>query len=78
MVVYKTTNLINGKWYIGQDQSNSKKILCVDNGMIFDSIIKASAWCVENHKSTNRQSIRNVCNGKYKTAGGLNWSWYGK
>ena len=38
MVIYKTTNLINGKIYIGQDSKNNPKYL--GSGVIFLKAIK--------------------------------------
>ena len=38
MIIYKTTNLVNGKTYVGQDSKNNKKYL--GSGKILKSAIK--------------------------------------
>ena len=49
-------------------KANSKKVLCVETGEVFESTIDA-------HRKTgiNQSNISNACNGKYKTAGGYHW-----
>lgn len=62
----------------GNIPSNKKTVYCKELDMVFDSLTEAAFYCNKNNINTNRQSIRNVCNNKYKTAGGLNWSWDGR
>ena len=60
----------------GNIPNNRKKVYCEELEIIFNSLREAVQYCNINNIKTNRQSIRNVCNGKYKKAGGLLWSWY--
>lgn len=47
----------------------SKKVLCVETGIIFSSIKDA-------HRKTGICHISQVCQGKRKTAGGYHWKFY--
>ena len=47
---------------------NSKRVLCIETDIIYDSISDA-----ESLTNINRQNIGKVCNGKAKTAGGYHW-----
>lgn len=49
----------------------AKKIICIDTGEIFECSTDAGE-----KYNCNAKSIRNCCNGKYKTAGGLRWKWF--
>lgn len=59
MIIYKTTNLINGKFYIGKDEKNNSKYL--GSGKILKSTIKK--YGLENFKKevieicTNRKQL---------------------
>ena len=37
-IIYKTTNQLNGKWYIGKDEKNNPKYL--DSGVLLEQAIK--------------------------------------
>ena len=50
----------------------SKKILCVETGVVFNSVKEALAFIGRKVGS----SISNVCNGKRKTTGGYHWKYY--
>lgn len=50
-----------------------KKVLLVEKNIEFDKISDAVKYCLEIGIKTNRQSIRNVANGVYKSAGGYIW-----
>ena len=52
--------------------SNSKKILCIETGVIYESAMEA-----EKQTGTNSNSISHHLRGKYKTAGGFHWSFVG-
>jgi hypothetical protein len=60
----------------GAKPVNIKKVICIENNIVFDSITEAVNYCQSLNTKTNRQSIRNVCDGKYKTAAGMKWGWY--
>ena len=47
-------------------KANSKGVLCVETGMVFDSISDAEGEC-------KVYNIGNCCNGKRKSAGGYHW-----
>lgn len=74
----KLSALRKGKWSEKQKEvlravwlQNSKKVVCLDNHMVFDSIVQASKYaCV------NMSGIRNACNGEYFKAGGFHWAYY--
>lgn len=48
---------------------NSKKVLCVETNKIYSSITEAE-------RDTKIMHIREVCNGKLKSAGKLHWKFY--
>ena len=50
---------------------NSKKVLCIDTGEIFDSVSEAGR-----ELNINRKAIANNCNGLSKTAGDSNGNIY--
>lgn len=52
-------------------KDQSKKVLCVETGIVFSSIMEA-------YRKTRIHygNISNVCNGKHKTAGGYHWKFY--
>ena len=49
---------------------NSKRVLCIDTGEIFDSVSEAGR-----ELNINRKAIANNCNGMSKTAGGFKWEY---
>ncbi len=49
---------------------NSKKVLCIDTGEIFDSVSEAGR-----ELNINRKAIANNCNRLSKTAGGFKWKY---
>lgn len=51
-----------------------KKVICVDTGIIYNSLADAAA-AYGSKKTSSR--IADVCNGKYKQAFGFKWCWYG-
>ena len=68
----KTNNHIcNLEWMSREDNvqySRCKKVLCIETGKVYDSMMKA-----ERQTGINCSSISQCCNGKYKTAGGFHW-----
>jgi group I intron endonuclease len=56
MIVYKTTNLINGKFYIGQDLNNNPNYL--GSGLMLNNAIKKYG------KENFKKEIIEVCNSK--------------
>jgi group I intron endonuclease len=56
MIIYKTTNLVNGKFYIGQDLNNNPNYL--GSGLMLNNAIKK--YGIENFK----KEIIEVCNSK--------------
>lgn len=63
--VYKIQNRKRGL-------SMSKKVLCVETGVIYSSVIEAYR-----QTGVGQKEIINVCKGKphYKTAGGYHWKY---
>lgn len=51
-------------------KANSKKILCVETGEVFDSTRDA-----ERKTGVYNSNISSVCNGRYKTAGDYHWKY---
>ena len=52
-------------------EANSKKILCVETGIVFESTMDA-------YRKTgiSQSNISRACNGKLKTTGGYHWKFY--
>lgn len=50
---------------------NSKKVICLDTGEIYQSITEAA-----NKNGFNRVNINHCCTGRYKTAYGMKWKYY--
>jgi superfamily II DNA or RNA helicase len=55
----------------GKGGHPSKSVFCMDNCKIYSAIAEA-----ERDTGAARQTIRKVCQGKQKTAGGLHWKFY--
>lgn len=86
MIIYKIVNCINGKIYIGQTiqkisqnrkgktigptHAQSKKIMCIETEVIYNSIGEAS-------RETNitRTGIINHLKGLSKSSGGYHWKY---
>ena len=49
---------------------NSKKVLCVETGEVFESTVEA-----QRKTSVSHQNISYACKGKLKTAGGFHWQY---
>ena len=66
----KETKELMSKLKIGLKPSNCKKVLCVETGIIFDSMHDA-----EKQTGAKYKNISKVCKGHYgrKTAGGYHW-----
>lgn len=47
---------------------HSKKVLCVETGEVFESMIEA-----QRQTGIAQSNISNACTGKYKTTGGYHW-----
>ena len=52
-------------------KKNNKKIICKENGNIFNSINEAAQWC-----GIHNSSISHCLRGNQKTAGGYHWEYY--
>lgn len=48
-----------------------KKVICIENNIVYESIMDA-----ERQTGANHSSIIRACNGKNKTAGKLHWQYY--
>lgn len=51
-------------------EANSKKVLCVETGKVFESIMEA-----QRQTGIDFRHISRVCRGKRKTSGGFHWSY---
>lgn len=56
---------IKPSWEDILNRGQTKKVRCLNNGMVFDSLSKAAEWA----KTTASESISRVCKHKQKTAG---------
>lgn len=66
----KISNGLKGNKNGVGNKGNSKRILCLTNGIIYDSAMQASIAL--NVKASN---ICNVCKGRYKQTGGYNFKY---
>lgn len=55
---------------VGGDNPKARPVLCVETGMIFDTVRYASEWC--GNKSLESNIIK-CCKGKRNTTGGYHW-----
>lgn len=53
----------------GEKNPNARKVICLENEMIFGSVREAEQWC-------GKGRITSCCRGKQKTAGGYHWMYY--
>ena len=53
------------------NNNSSKKVMCIETGVIYDSGLEA-----ERHTGIGNSSISRVVNGKMNTAGGFHWKYY--
>lgn len=74
----KNNHVSNLRWTTRQgnidnaDQSGkSKRVLCVETGIIYDSTCEASR-----QTGIPQGNISRCCNGKHKTVGGFHWKYY--
>lgn len=66
-------NLIHAYRVLGCKASGGrprKKVRCLENGSVYDSVKQASVLT-----GVNRTSIISCCNGRYSQAGGLHWEY---
>lgn len=62
----------NGMYrFRGENNINSKKVICIENGIIYGSR-KEAARCLN---IPNAGNITNVCNGRRKKANGFSFKW---
>lgn len=54
-----------------------KQVLCIDNGMVFESVFYAEQWLKSIGKATKsaQAQIRHVCKNRCKTACGFKWKY---
>ena len=60
-------------------QPQSKQVKCKETGIVFKNAMGAICWLAEQGKTTNYGGstlIKQVCNGKRKTAYGYHWEWF--
>ena len=57
-------------------RKKSKKILCLQNGLIFEAGVCAEKWLKENGEKVGaRSAVYDCCKGKRKTAYGYTWAY---
>lgn len=74
----KLSSLRKGRWSERQEavlrrcqEENKKKVVCLDNCVVFDSVMEACKYA-----NVDNKGVSNVCNGQYYKSGGLHWSFY--
>lgn len=67
-IITKKANLLYGTGRDRQAKSKSKKVICIETGIIYASHKEA-------REQTGINNIYNVCNGKAKTSGGYHWQY---
>ena len=67
-IITKKANILYGTGRDRQAKSKSKKVICIETGVIYNSLKEAK-------EQTGINNIYNVCNGKAKTAGGYHWQY---
>jgi len=61
--------------FAGAKNPNAKRVVCRDNGMLFDSMQQAAAWLRSlGHEKASFKSIHSAVSGAKKTAYGMTWS----
>ena len=67
------TKKLMSKLKLGLKPFNCKKVLCIETGVVYDSMHDA-----EKFTGTKYKNISKVCKGEYgrKTAGGYHWQYY--
>ena len=50
-------------------KANSYKVVCLETGKIFESMLLAQEWC-------GKKGVGDCCKGKSKTCGGYHWQFY--
>lgn len=61
----------NKTWYSGKDNPNSKRVICLDTGIVYDTVNEAAA---ENGVLPSKVSL--VCHGHRIHTGGLHFAFY--
>ena len=57
--------------FLGANNGNSKKIICIETNQIFNTLKEAAEWA-----NTSRQNITGVLKNRQKTAAGYHWKYY--
>lgn len=79
-VINRSNRKVKGYHFVYVDKSigdktpenhRKRKVICLDNGKIFESIADAAEWA-----KINQRGIGMVCRGKMLTAGGYHWAYY--
>lgn len=60
-------------WYSGKDNANAKSVICIDTGIVYDTMKQAAL-----DTGSNASKISSVCNGHRKSTNGLHFKFYNK
>jgi hypothetical protein len=68
--------LMDKVWLQGKNNPSARRVKCVQNDLVFETMLDAAHWLVKNGKTTSLRSgsnICSVCTGKLKSAYGFTW-----
>lgn len=57
----------------GGENPRSRKVYCVETGIVFNSVVEAAVWT-----NVSRNSISDALNGRSKQSGGVHWRYLDK